>query len=146
MIISDNAMQFKAANQSLDSIWNSVTQCEEVQNYASNIGAKWIFIVEMAPWMGGFYERLVGLVKRALRKTLAKNLLTMIQMQTLIKEVEAVLNSRPLVYVGEDINSRITLRPGNFLSLNPRIGIPETDVTESEYSPCESSGEKLLNS
>ena len=146
VIISDNAMQFKAANRSLDSIWNSVTQCEEVQNYASNIGAKWIFIVEMAPWMGGFYERLVGLVKRALRKTLAKNLLTMIQMQTLIKEVEAVLNSRPLVYVGEDINSRITLTPGNFLSLNPRIGIPETDVTESEYSPCESSGEKLLNS
>ena len=146
VIISDNAMQFKAANQSLDSIWNSVTQCEEVQNYASNKGAKWIFIVEMAPWMGGFYERLVGLVKRALRKTLAKNLLTMIQKQTLIKEVEAVLNSRPLVYVGEDINSRITLTPGNFLSLNPRIGIPETDVTESEYSPCESSGEKLLNS
>ena len=33
----------------------------------SNVGIKWLFIVGMAPWMGGFYERLVGLVKRAMR-------------------------------------------------------------------------------
>ena len=38
----------------------------------------------MAPWMGGFYERLIGLVKRALRKTPGRNLLTLIQMQSLI--------------------------------------------------------------
>ena len=93
---------------------------------------------------GWVYERLVGLVKRALRKTLGKKLLTLIQMQTLIKEVEAVLNSRPLVYVGEDINSRVTLTPGHFLTLNPRIGIPESDAGENEYIPCESSGTKLL--
>ena len=88
-----------------------MTHCEEVQNYASDKGTKWIFIVEMAPWMGGFYERLVGLVKKALGKTLSRNLLTLVQMQTLIKEVEAVLNPRPFVYFGEDINSRVTLNP-----------------------------------
>ena len=42
---------------------------EDVQSYVSRSGLKWIFIVAMAPWMGGFYERLVELVKRALRKT-----------------------------------------------------------------------------
>ena len=144
VVISDNAKKFKSASESLDSVWKNVTQCEDVQSYSSNVGTKWIFIVEMAPWMGGFYERLVGLVKRALRKTLGKKLLTLIQMQTLIKEVEAVLNSRPLVYVGEDINSRVTLTPGHFLTLNPRIGIPESDVGENEYIPCESTGTKLL--
>ncbi|KAH3848563.1 hypothetical protein DPMN_090941 [Dreissena polymorpha] len=45
--------------------------------------------------MGGFYERLVGLVKRSLRKSVGRNLLTEIQMQTLVKEVESVVNSRP---------------------------------------------------
>ena len=67
--------------------------------------------------MGGFYERLVGLVKKALRKTLGRNLLTLIQLQTLLKEVESVVNSRPLVYVGADINSNVTLTPAHFLSL-----------------------------
>ena len=61
--------------------------------------------------MGGFYERLVGLVKKALRETLGRKLLTLIKMQTLLKEVEAVLNSRPLVYVGEDLNLSVTLTP-----------------------------------
>ena len=135
MVISDNSMTFKVASQSIDSVWKHMTHCEEVQNYASEKGTKWIFIVEMAPWMGGFYERLVGLVKRALRKTLGQNLLTLVQMQTLIKEIEAVLNSRPLVYVGEDINSTVTLTPRHFLSLNPNIGIPETYITECEYTP-----------
>ena len=143
-VISDNSMTFKAASQSIDSVWKHMTHCEKVQNYASDKGTKWIFIVEMAPWMGGFYERLVGLVKRALRKTLGRNLLTLVQMQTLIKEIEAVLNSRPLVYVGEDINSTVTLTPRHFLSLNPNIGIPETDITECEYTPYKTTSTKLL--
>ena len=69
-IFSDNAMQFKSASQTLESIWRKVTKCKDVQNYASSVGVRWNFIVELAPWMGGFYERLVGLVKKALRKTL----------------------------------------------------------------------------
>ena len=144
VLISDNALQFKAANQSIDAVWSKMLHCDEVQNYASDVGTKWLFIVEMAPWMGGFYERLVGLVKRALRKTLGRKLLTLVQMQTFVKEVEAVLNSRPLVYVGEDINSTEALTPGHFLCLNPKIGIPQTDITENEYIPYETTSTKLL--
>ena len=66
------------------------------------------FIVEMAPWMGGYYERLVGLVKRALSKTLHRTTLTKVHLQTVLKEVEATVNARPLVYVGDDIESNIT--------------------------------------
>ena len=66
---------------------------EKRDNYASNIGVKWTFIVELAPWMGGFYERMVGLVKRALRKSINRRLLSYVQLQTVIKEVEAVVNA-----------------------------------------------------
>ena len=71
--------------------------------------------------MGDFYERLVGIVKRSLRKAIGKVCLTSEQLLTILKEAEAVINSRPLVYVGEDINSYLTLSPAHFLTLNPKI-------------------------
>ncbi|XP_060600229.1 uncharacterized protein LOC132753738 [Ruditapes philippinarum] len=96
--------------------------------------------------MGGVYERLVGIVKRALRKALGKKLLLMDQISTVVKEIEAVVNRRPLVYVGEDIKSSITLTPGHFLCLNPKTGIPnlDYDYSDPEFKPYESSAERLL--
>ncbi|XP_053403034.1 uncharacterized protein LOC128558208 [Mercenaria mercenaria] len=96
--------------------------------------------------MGGFYERLIPLVKRSMKKTIGRRLLTVVQLQTLVKEIESVLNSRPLVYVGDDINSNIPLTPANFLTNNPKkIGILETEiVADSDYLPVESTEEKLI--
>ncbi len=144
-IISDNAKQFKLSSDILRLIWRNVICSEEIQNYASNKGIKWSFIVELAPWMGGFYERLVGLVKRALRKTIGRKLLSLEQMSTLLKECEAVVNSRPLVYIGDDLKSSIAITPGHFISLNPNTGIPETECDDDpEYKPYESNADKLL--
>ncbi len=75
-IISDNAAQFKAAGATIESVWTRVIHSEDVQTQISTRGIKWNFIVELAPWMGGFYERLVGVVKRSFRKTVGRRLLT----------------------------------------------------------------------
>jgi len=48
------------------------------------------------PLARGFYERLVGMVKWSLRKATGRKHFTLEQILTLIIEVEAVLNSRPL--------------------------------------------------
>jgi len=146
-VISDNALQFKAADKLLANVLNKVIHCEDVQNYATNKGIKWTFIVELAPWMGGMYERLVGLVKRSLRKTLGKRLITNIQLQTLVKEIEAVINSRPLVYVGDDIDSSITITPAHLISPNKQpsaYSTPEGDSSDEEYQPTQSTESKLL--
>lgn len=102
--------------------------------------------MELAPWMGGFYERMVSLVKRALRKTINRKLLSYVQLQTVLKEVEAVVNARPLVYVGGEIDSTITLSPNHFLTLNPNTGVPELEDKNNDldYSPYESTAERLL--
>ncbi|CAC5363808.1 unnamed protein product [Mytilus coruscus] len=72
-VISDNASQFKLGSETIKSVWeNTIIKNEIVQNYMSSYGIQCKFITELAPWMGGFYERLVGLVKRCLRKTLRK--------------------------------------------------------------------------
>ena len=145
-IISDNALQFKTADKVFDIVWRDIVRCAEVQNYISNSRIKWSFIVELASWMVGFYERLVGLVKRALLKSLGRNLVTETQLQTLLKEVEAVVNNRRLVYVGDDINSSITLTPRHFLSLNSYMGVPELEncETDEDFNPDESTADRLL--
>ena len=71
-IISDNAKQFKLSSDTINAIWGRLLGNEEVQNYVSNLGIKWSFIVELYPLMGGFYRHLIGLVKRALRKTIVR--------------------------------------------------------------------------
>ena len=53
-IISDNAAYFKLASKTLEEMWKNVIRSDEVQSYASSTGINWHFIVELAPWMGGF--------------------------------------------------------------------------------------------
>ena len=74
--------------------------------------------------MGGFYERLVGLVKPSLRKSIGKISLNIVQLETILTAVEIAVNSRPLVHVGADLNSVFALTPGDFLNLNPNTGVP----------------------
>ena len=52
--------------------------------------------LEHSPWWGGFWERLVQLVKKSLRKILKKNKLTFEEMSTVVTEIEGILNTRPL--------------------------------------------------
>ncbi|CAC5354893.1 unnamed protein product [Mytilus coruscus] len=121
-IISDNGSQFNLASNALEEAWNGVTVDSDVQTYMANEGVQWQFIVELAPWMGGFYERLIA-------------------------ESEAIVNSRPLLYVGDDINSDIIITPAHFLTLNPKTGFPDhqkDDSTDPIYLPQLSSAKTLL--
>ena len=49
----------------------------------------------MAPWQGGFYECLMGLVKQGLRKEIGRKLLSWDKLIIMITEVEAIINTWP---------------------------------------------------
>ena len=57
-----------------------------------------------------------------------------------------MVNARPLVYVSDDTNSTITLTPSHFLTINPKIGIPEISdaFSDADYTPADSSCDQLL--
>ena len=140
-IISDNAKQFKAAKQVLRKARLQIEDC--ANDYLSKHGIHWKFIVELAPWMGGFYECLVGLIKRAIRKILGSQCLTEKQLVTILAETEAVVNSWPLVYVDDDTNSSMMITPTDFLSFRrhhvfPNVGDdnpdPEFEITKRATS------------
>ena len=64
-----------------------------------------------APWQGGFYERLIGIVKGTLRKMLFKCRISSMQLETILAEIEAVVNNRPLMYLGTTCGESTALTP-----------------------------------
>ncbi|XP_037294022.1 uncharacterized protein LOC119188469 [Manduca sexta] len=102
IITSDNALYFKLISE-------IVTKPYCIQNQI-----QWRFIPELAPWFGGFYERLVGLVKHCMKRSLQKHLLKDTQLMTVMKEMEAILNTRPLTTVDTEIEHVLT--PADFLT------------------------------
>ena len=73
-----------------------------MQTYLSGLGITWQFNVELAPWWGGAFERLVRSTKRCLRKQIGRAGFSLDEMITALAEIEAVINSRPLSYVSAD--------------------------------------------
>ncbi|GFS95503.1 integrase catalytic domain-containing protein [Trichonephila clavipes] len=80
-------------------------------------GIHWKFIVERAPWWGGFYERLVKTIKDPLRKILGRALLTFEELSTILSEVEVIVNHLPLTNVENDPGEPEPLTPAHFLEL-----------------------------
>eukprot|EP00112_Aurelia_sp_Birch-Aquarium-sp1_P019023 Seg4627.3 transcript_id=Seg4627.3/GoldUCD/mRNA.D3Y31 product="hypothetical protein" protein_id=Seg4627.3/GoldUCD/D3Y31 len=104
-IRSDNAQTFRRANKELIAIFES----EEVQRFVGQKGIIWRFMLEKSPFFGGFYERMVQVVKRCLRKILGSAKLNYEELVTVITEVEGTINSRPLTYIySDDIEEPIT--------------------------------------
>ena len=64
--------------------------------------------------MGGFDDKLVGTVKRTLKKSIGKICPAKKKLETFLAEVEAVINSCPLAYVSEDFRFGFSLTPADF--------------------------------
>ena len=137
LIISDNAPQFRLVKTTLDMEWNKTFKSSEVLDYFSHEVIQWNFTTALAPWQGGFYERLIGLVKQGLRKGMGRKVLYWDKLMILTVEVEAIINARPLTYVYEDFKSGFVLTPAHFLTGNHKVAVPfSEDVCEdSDYYP-----------
>ena len=129
-MLSDNAPQFQVADEMLQSLWSSAINHDNMQSYMSEHGITWRFIPAHAPWMGGVYERLIRIVKSCLRKTLGRARIRTEQLATLLTEVEAVVNTRPFVYVGAD--DRLSLSPADLLQQHTTLGLPDGPATQDD--------------
>ena len=129
-IVSDNALTFKAADQELQAILKD----PQTQAHMEGQQIEWKFITEKAPWQGGVYERMVKSTKRCLKKTVGRKSLTHDELLTLVTEVEAVLNSRPISYVSSE-DTEEPLTPSHLITGHRILSLPDTTVVGEEEDP-----------
>ncbi|XP_071494941.1 uncharacterized protein [Diadema antillarum] len=74
--------------------------------------------------MGGIWERVIRAVRRILSGLLKEQLVTDEALTTLMTEVEAILNARPLTQLSMDSNDDEPLTPNHLLLLRQNPSLP----------------------
>uniref|UniRef100_A0A1X7U2K7 Peptidase aspartic putative domain-containing protein n=1 Tax=Amphimedon queenslandica TaxID=400682 RepID=A0A1X7U2K7_AMPQE len=98
-----------------------ISKCESSPSRAGlrhnyNRSIEWRFIPDRAPNFGGLWEAAVKSMKTYLKKVTTNVKLTYEEMSTVITEIEACLNSRPLTSIPSSDDDGIeVLTPGHFL-------------------------------
>ncbi|XP_035205391.1 uncharacterized protein LOC118180395, partial [Stegodyphus dumicola] len=128
VVYTDNGTNFRGAyNNFLEIDWSKITRQTEIQKI------EWKFIPPTAAWWGGWWERLVRVVKELLRRTLGRAVLTYEELETVMCECERVVNSRPLTYLSEDTEDLVSLTPAMFLTDRSNLDVTDIDTVDTNH-------------
>ena len=131
-LVSDNGSNFRGASAELSRMFSQASDFyRSTATLLANEGTEWSFIPPSAPHFGGLWEAGVKSVKVHLRKVIGEQKLTYEEMFTLLTQIEACLNSRPLYAISNDSSDAMPLTPGHFLIGEPLLAIPEVPITST---------------
>ena len=142
-IYSDNANTFKGAEKDLK-FYLELMNTEEFTSILSVEEIKWKYICEGSPWWGGFYERLMKTIKTPLKKILGKSRMHNDEMATVLKEVEAQVNSRPLCSPSDEPSEQNYLTPACFLIKKTTFNLPMKPRKKKKSKSTQSELDKML--
>ena len=127
LIYCDNATNFVGAGREL----KELPDLFELENFKENLQYftmmekfKWKFIPPRSPHFGDLWEAMVKSFKHHLLRIVGNTLLTFEQLETVVVEIEAILNSRPLSPLSSDPNDLSPLASAHFLIGGPLTTFP----------------------
>lgn len=131
LIECDNALNFRGAKRELDELvrlFGSQQHQHLVASSCADDGIAFKFIPPRSPNFGGLWEAAVKSLKKHLRTTLGNVILSQDDFATLITQIEACLNSRPLTQLTADPDDLEVLTPGHFLVHRPLVAVSEPSL------------------
>ncbi|XP_026475511.1 uncharacterized protein LOC113380515 [Ctenocephalides felis] len=116
-IYSDNGTNFVGASSEIKRLANFLRKkyLSNVMKSLSDDGINWHFIPAKSPHFGSIWEAGIKSCKSHLKRILGNACLTFEDFYTILTQIEAILNSRPISPLSSDPNDLNPLTPGHFL-------------------------------
>ncbi|XP_045459242.1 uncharacterized protein LOC123669695 [Melitaea cinxia] len=120
---SDNSTTFVGASRELQDL---VSIQPSIAEHLEANGTEWHFIPPHSPNFGGLWEAGVKSTKFHVKRVIGDATLTFEEITTLLSQVEACLNSRPISIIHVDEPGEpLPLTPGHFLIGEPLVSVPD---------------------
>ncbi len=113
---------------------NKQRTAKVISEFCSTQGIRWDFIPEHAPHFGGLWAAAVKSTKFHLRRVIGDLKLTFEELVTVLTQIEACLNSRPLTPLPSDEEGLEALTSGHFLVGRPLESLPEPSFSYRSMS------------
>ena len=131
IVYSDNGTNFVGAKTELKELASFLKSSgRSITELAANEEIEWKFIPARSPHHGGLWERAVRSAKHHLRRITGNSLFTYEEYLTLLIQVEAVLNSRPLCPLSCDPNDLEPITPSHFLVGHSLTALPDEPLLD----------------
>ena len=131
-LYSDNATNFKCADKELQAMFSAASDFyKEVATLLANDNTSWTFIPPNSPHYGGLWEAGVKSVKYHLKRAVGDTTFTFEELSTVLVEIEACLNSRPLGPLSSDVEDLHALTPAHFLTGGASGLLPDSAILDA---------------
>lgn len=122
ILFSDNARTFKRGQRELEALLTetNVSLSEKLAKYS----IEWKYVAEYASWAAGAWERLNRSIKEPLRTVMGRLLVSYVELETYIADIELLLNNRPLTTVTGDHRDLSPLTPAHLVYGRPLVTFP----------------------
>lgn len=121
-VYSDNGTNCVGVKNSLEQ-----QDWQEINEYSSINNIHWKLNPPAPPWWGGWWERIVRILKELLRRVLGGACLSYQEMTTVLCDCESIVNSRPLTYVFDGVEELSPLTLKHFLQDIRESGVLDLD-------------------
>lgn len=136
-IFSDNGTNFVGASNQLRELAKLLKEKEhreKVSKECANEGIYWHFNPPNAPHFGGLWEAAVRSAKFHLLRVLGGNPVTHEDFVTLLAQVEACMNSRPLTALSNDPQDLEALTPAHFLTGGSLLAMHDANLGDVQIN------------
>lgn len=129
-LYSDQGTNFVGANRMLQEEYDTLCHVlsDSLLAEVAEMNIEWHFNAPSWPSAGGLWERAVQSLKWHLKRVVGEQKLTFEEYCTILAQLEACLNSRPLCSLTENIEDLDYLSPAHFL--NGRVGVTVIETKE----------------
>ena len=132
-IYSDQGTNFIGAAREIKSLFKESSQfIREVSDSLSKYSSCWHFNPSASPHYGGIWEAAVKSTKYHLKRVIGDAKLTFEEFTTLLCQVKACLNSRPLVPLSDDPCDVQSLTSAHFLIQSGSFLLPKPDLRDEK--------------